>query len=428
MRRMLALACCIGFATAQDEKKIAEALCTAIESGHVGHVLEGLDKGYSSVLSENTEGSHDICAMAARQARRYAAGDADAWKRLADALVALGTLLTDRKENDATALAGRGEALLCRARVADALKDPLRAEDWRDAVEYFVKAHEADPGDGDRIARALRVAEEGGSIAGADPALAMRGTELFGIAEKTGTKGPELRGYLYDREQRHVVKMLASDRTAGKKLLEERLAALAASAGGRANPPMIEATAYNNLVTLAKAEKKLGVNAKYLTQTVKLGSNVLEIEVPISSKWKWTSGDLGTLYQYDSDGGLLRTVSFDTYRWDTAYTLDGMEIGGDNLKGLARLGEYDVLTVVVVPKSKKPVTRRRLNGHIPQCQVFEVGGLDEDGTYLKFTCFYFKAKEAKLTTFKVSVLDIAEVPKFDPEAEFVLDSIREPTR
>ncbi len=427
MRTMLALFCCIAFAAAQDEKKIAEALCASIESGHVGNVLEGLEKGMATMLSADLEGSHSICAMAARQARRYAAGDADAWKRLAEALVALGVLLTDRAANDATALSGKGEALLCRARVADAVKDPLRAEDWRDALECFVKAHEAEPGGGERIVRALRVAEEGGSLPGADPALASRGTELFAIADKSGTKGPELRAYLSDREQRHIATTLATDRTTGKKLLEERLAALAVSLGS-ANPPMLEATAYNNLVTLAKAEKKLGINAKYVARTVKLGSNALEIDVPVSSKWKWTSGDLGTLYQYDNDGGLLRTIDFDTYRWDIAYTLDGMEIGGDNLKGLARLGEYNVLTVIVIPKSKKPVTRRRLNGHIPQCQAFEIGGLDEDGTYLKFTKYYFKAKETKLTTFKVTVLDIAEVPKFDPEAEFVLDSIREPTR
>jgi hypothetical protein len=84
-----------------------------------------------------------------------------------------------------------------------------------------------------------------------------------------------------------------------------------------------------------------------------------------------------------------------------------------------------VLSVVLNVKHRKKLRRGRLSRAIRSAQMFEIGGLDEDGKYLCFRWYYFKAKETRLTSVQVGILDIGEYKKLDPEAAFVLSTIRE---
>jgi hypothetical protein len=424
MRLVLTLACCVGIAAAQDAKDFVEAARTALEHGHADFIAEALAAGYGETLAEDPTLACELAAAAARHARKYAAGRADIWRRLADGAVGVGVLVTEKHEGNADALACRGEALFCRARVAQALGEKPRAEDWRDAVEFLVKAHAADASDGKHLASAIRVAVEGARLPGADPALAGREEELCALAEKQGTRGPELRALLHARAMARIGELLKTDRKEAKRLIQGRFETLEPLLKGK-DPPMAEATAYNDLVTLVRGEKGLGLKTKYVTQTVASGRNLLEFDLPISTRWAWRTGDLGALSQYDTEGALLRTIDFDTYRWDVAYSLDGVEFGGDNLQGLARLGEQDAESVFVQVKDRKAVQRRRFNGRIPQCQTFEMSGRDEEGSFRRFRCYYFKGKEARLTTFRITILETDAGAANDPEFEAVLDSIRE---
>ncbi|MHC4941288.1 MAG: hypothetical protein ACYTHK_20355 [Planctomycetota bacterium] len=215
-----------------------------------------------------------------------------------------------------------------------------------------------------------------------------------------------------------IRRLVKEDRKQAKNLLESYLKSLQPQAF---DPAAFSPTFFNDVVTLCKLESRLGVKADYRTRELKF-KNLVKFDVPEGNRRKWKSG---TLYQYGSDGLLVRTLNFDRYDWDTVYVSEGKEFGGDNIKGLARQGEADVLTVVLKVKKRKNLRRKRLNRHIPHSQAFTIGGIDEDGDYLCFHYYYFKCKKTKMRTVEVSVLELGDIRKLDPEAKFVLDSIRE---
>ena len=146
------------------------------------------------------------------------------------------------------------------------------------------------------------------------------------------------------------------------------------------------------------------------------------MELPRGSQWRKKGS---RVYQYDNDGKLIRSIKYSTYRWDTNYYLGRQVFGGDNIKGLARIGETDVLSVVQKVEHRRKVRRTKLSRKIRSTVAFEIGGPDEDGDYICYRWYYFQSEKKKLTSIHVSIVDYIVARKLGPEAAFVIGSMRE---
>ena len=180
----------------------------------------------------------------------------------------------------------------------------------------------------------------------------------------------------------------------------------------------IDMTCYNDTVTFAREHKKIGVRAKYLSEEARIG--LVKLDIPRSFRWKKSGRKLN---QYDDEGELIRSFHFTEYKWTSNYYLGDKTYGGDNIKGLARIGEADVLTVVLDVKDRKKLRRARLNRAFPSAQMFMIAGFDNKGDYVCFRSYYFKAKKTRLRSVCVDIVEWEPHDGLDPEAEFVIDSM-----
>jgi hypothetical protein len=77
-----------------------------------------------------------------------------------------------------------------------------------------------------------------------------------------------------------------------------------------------------------------------------------------------------------------------------------------------------------VKKQRKP-SRRRLNRNIAKTYCYEVRGVDEDDGFRSVVAWFFK-DEARKCTYLVRITCFRDCKSFDPEAQFVIDSVRFP--
>jgi hypothetical protein len=312
------------------------------------------------------------------------------------------------------------ETLLLRARVASA-EGKGDAALYGEPAEIYLGLHGQAPGGGEHLERAVRILLEGRTAPGEKAAeLDRRAGELLAQGSATFKSNAYFREASHRARLDEIRRLAGANPAAANKMLAAYYAEQQSAPLQPGDSPAAADGRHNDLVTLAKAEKKLSLKAKYRSQAVRLGPHIVA-DVPVSPRWVDKGG---TLYQYDQDGALVRTVGVSSYKWDTNYILDGTSFGGDNIKGLARIGEKDVLSVILKVMHRVPARRGRLSRSIPSAQMFEIGGIEEGGGYLCYRWYYFKAKKAGMLSLKVSVLDVGEYD-LDPEAEFVLASIRE---
>lgn len=420
MRLIVGLLFCAALAGAQDLEEFAEQFEKAVEAGQLRTVLDYLPEEAANRLADEPAALHAFAATGSKWARKHAKGDADTWDRFVGMLTAACEAIPEENADRADVRAARGETLLCRARVDTALGKPFRKEDWTGAAGHFLALHKEAPGGGEHLERAVRILQEAGQVGGEDA------EDLRQRADKLCLEGAEKFGRnRYFAQARHraqldqIAELVSKSPGRAKKAMKAYMDSLE-EAGGSTEE---RNTLYNDAVTFARSHRKLSLKPKYRAERARIG--IVEIDLPLSTRWKRKGS---TIYQHDTAGELKRTISFDTYKWTTNYFLGRQKFGGDNLKGLARIGETNVLSVILNVKHRRNVRRGRLSRAISSAVMFEIGGLDEDGDYLCFRRYYFKAKETGLRSVKVSVLDIGEYDTLDPEAEFVIDSIREPRR
>lgn len=426
MRTVATLALLAGFAGAQSPDEVAEGLAALFRAGQVGQLESLLTEDALAHLEENPAEALVLCRAAADAAETGVAVP-DEWRRLADKLVGLGSRLAERSPDSAEALAVHAESLFCRARLFARSLDENRAEDWAKAAEIYVAVDRIDPQGGKALERAVVILREGMGAYGAETAkLEERALALAAEGAKRFPQSVFFQDIEHRGTRARIERMLSEDRAAGKRALEEYLDALRGRTMSPGSNRELAMTVYNDAVTFTKLQKGLGVRADYVMRTVQMGSRELEVQFPEGSRWKWEPGSLGTLYQYDVDGKLVRSFAFDTYRWDTNYFIDGKEFGGDNIKGLARLGEYDVEKLMAKVEKKRNLRRQRLNARVPHNQTVSIGGIDKDGDHVCWHLHYFKAKKTSMLTFHLSILEYGDFKEFDPAAEAVIDSIREP--
>ncbi len=420
MRWIAGLLVCAAVVGAQDLEEFAEQFGKAVEAGQLRTILDYMPEEAADRLGDEPAALHALAAAGSKWARKHAKGDAATWERFVGMLTTACDAIPEENADLADVRAARGETLLCRARVDTALGKPFRKEDWTGAAGQFLALHEEAPGGGEHLERAVRILQEAGQVGGDDA------EDLRQRAGKLCLEGAEKFGQnRYFAQARHraqldqIAELARKSPGRAKKAMKAYMDSLE-EAGGSTEE---RNTLYNDAVTFARSHKKIALKPDYRAERVRVG--LVELDLPLSTRWKKTGS---TIYQYDLAGELKRTISLDTYKWTTNYYLGRQEFGGDNIKGLARIGETDVLSVILNVKHRRKVRRGRLSKAIPSAVMFEIGGLDEDGDYLCFRWYYFKAKETGLRSVKVGVLDVGEYDKLDPEADFVIDSIREPRR
>ncbi|MHC4547454.1 MAG: hypothetical protein ACYTEZ_01645 [Planctomycetota bacterium] len=419
---------CAGLVAAQSARQAASLSVASLKAGRPDRLLPVFESLVPYLLNEPDQ-ARKVCESAAAHVRKSARKRAEAWAALTEQLVGLGRRGVDLGAEDANALVAYAEALLCRARLAAALGGTPRGEDWTKAADLCVEAHGIEAEEGRPLERAVRILREAAGAGVQDAAaLKARADDLCVRGAKQHPRRAYFREALHRARLAHIGATLEGDRKLGKRLLKEYLESFATQPAAGPAPDRTTWTAYNDAVALARADKKLGLKAAFKTETIAAG--YVQIDVPVSRRFKWdrSKGDLGGLSQYDEDGSLVRSVYFYSYKWTTNYYIDQKKFGGDNLKGLARLGEKDILSVIRDVKSRTELARRRLNRHIPHSQYFAIAGYDEDGDFLRWRRYYFKARETRLRTISVSVLDWGDFKRLDPMAEAVVDSIREPRR
>jgi len=405
---------------AQDNqgKRMRTFFETAVKRGSIDTANKMMVEGFMRWLSEDSEEARAALTAAADHVRK--SSEDAAWGELVPKLLTVATwAMENGGEGDHDAIAAHAEALLCRARFND---DPTRnggAGDWNKAVDLYLKVDSIEAENGKALARAVQILQEAAGATAGTPEMTKRAAKLIERGSKNYPSNGYFRELGHKQKLRKIEALLEEDRKAGKKAMETYLWDLEKPIS---DPGGYSVTFYNDAVTVAKLHK-LGLKAKYLTEQKGFGSNLLVFKVPKGKRWKWSGS---RLYQYGPDGRKIRHFSFYTYKWTTLYYVGRKEFGGDNIKGLARLGEHNVLEVIQKVQTRKKRRRKRLNRYCPHSQALTVGGIDEDGDYLCYHLYYFKAKKTKLLTFKLTIFEEGKYKKLDPEAKFVLDSIREP--
>ena len=402
---------------AQD-KRLRTFFQTAVKGRAIDAANKMMVEGFMRWLSEDSAEARAALTAAADNVRK--SSEDSAWGELVPKLITVATwLMSNADEQDYDALAAHAEALLCRARFND---DPTRdagADDWIKAADLYVKVDSIEAENGKALARAVLILSEGAGSAGGTPEMSKRATALIERGSRNYPSNGYFRELGHKEKLRKIQALLKDDRKAAKKMMQTYLWDLQKPIS---DPGGYSVTFYNDAVTIAK-QYKLGLKVKYLSEQKGFGSNLLVFQVPKGKRWKWSGS---RLIQYGPDGKLVRSFIFYKYKWTTNYYVGNKIFGGDNIKGLARLGEKNVLEVIQKVQTRKNLRRKRLNRYCPHSQALTIGGIDEDGDYLCYHLYYFKAKKTKLLTFELWILEEGKYKKLDAEAKFVLDSIREP--
>ncbi len=417
MRMLFAVLLLASLSIAQDpQEKMLKALAAAMKAGRIAAVLDSMPEYVWDEMGDHPETLYEIADLCAQAATAAAGGDATTWNRVTERLESSCGDIADEFDDSAMAHAARGATKLCRCRVNAATGVTFDATLWKAAANEFLAAHKKQAGKGEYLEDAARTLAAAGRIGG-DPSLEAQGLELCATGAKSFPRNEYFVARRHFAMLNSILAMSKKKRGEAKRMLKKYLADIEAGKYGTGD---LRSTAHTRAVTFAILHKELGVKAKYVTEKVGLG--LLTVNIPLGKQWKAKGA---RIRQYDEDGKLIRTFSTSKYRWDTNYYLGVKKFGGDNIKGLARIGEMDVLTVVTKVTRRRKVRRTKLSKKIRSTVGFEIGGLDEDGDYICYRWFYFQSEKSKLTSIKLSVVDFQEQKKLDPEAAFVVASIRE---
>jgi len=419
------LACLVALATVAaaggSDGDFGKALIEAIAKNEgLPEVVACFKDDKLDALAADPGGASSVCLIAAMYVHRAPAARDD-WEHLVERIVALGHKTMELAPADAFAVEACAEADVCRLRLAAALKQETTAEGWMAAAELCLKSHELFPGEGREMERAAEILREGARAEGVD------GTALLERAKKVCEEGSKrypgsifFQRMALDQRLAEIEAQVSTDRRAADQALCDYLDELRGKIDQN-DKELVIATAYTDAVTVARSSRAFKVKADYVTRTLSVAGSTLEAEMPLSSRWKYARGNIE---QTDRNGNPLRTFIFDTYGWDTNYYIGQTSFGGDNLKGLAKLDELNAEEMVVKIEKRRKPARRRLNRRFPSAIYFEVSGYGEDADYLRWVNYYVKTE--KRVSVQVSYLEFQEAKDLDPEAEFVVDSFREP--
>ena len=404
--------------------QLMKAIVASVKAGRPGNVTKVLRDGAIRALSEEPKLARKAAEACAKYARKTAKKDTEGWRDLSNKMVRVGRSAVSNDGEDKDALIALAEALVCKGRIADETGGAADKTTWSEAADLYERADKIKSDGGEWLERAVAALREGAATGLID--LEQRAEELDTKAKEAqaATPGGKAKG-----ELDAIRRLIRVDKKAAKARLEAHLAALQLKLDPL-NPDLVLATAFNDAVTLAKQEKKLYVKAKYLARKLRSRYDWLEFELPIGKRWTFerTSSDFGTILQVGDDAEKVLVILFTYYRHTTEYTIGPRGFGGDNVKGLALLDEKNAEDALVQVKYRRKLRKGRFNRHITKSSYFEIGGIDSDGDFRRTRAYYWKPKHVELRTLCLYMVIFGDLAKFDPEAEFVIDSIRAPKK
>ena len=185
---------------------------------------------------------------------------------------------------------------------------------------------------------------------------------------------------------------------------------------------------YNHTVTAAKRLKVI-VKAPYRTSKAKSSTNMVAFEYPKATGWVHEPGNgdqnEGTWVR---NNGAREKTTIQIWKYDFRFNyrdVDGKVLGGDNIGG--RLKKEFREAQAGMTKVKRAVdSLPKISNGIPSSRGYEVRGSGTEADDLWWKEWFFKA-DGKMFAMVVSVRRAGKALEVDPEIEFILDTMEEPT-
>jgi hypothetical protein len=399
--------------------KLVRELLKSAEASDIAKVVESFTSDIKDDLASSPVDAYHICDAVADYARpmtRHSAEDAGkviAWT------VDLADRAVKATPDDVSARWAKACALIARARSdSEAGKNPT-ADDWVTAADLFVEGAKTSGGSGRAQSFAVESLVEAASLPGGDAQ-----SLLAKAAEIAAQGGTEALGAISRSRVAFARARVAAPggTTKSKPHVDAALTEIGTLLAGE-KPDLEAATLHTSVVTFARATK---VPGKYEYRTVEKTAGPLRFSVPLSKRWETArrGADLGSWNQYDDVGNLVRAIDVWEYDWTINYVDEDTRVGGDNVKGLVKRDQQRVRENFSSIKAEKPLTKAPLNRTFPTAYSYEFAGTYENGDFARVRTYYFKSKE-RMKTYNVELYEYTDMPKLDPEIQFVLDSIGE---
>lgn len=317
-------------------------------------------------------------------------------------------------------------ALLLHGRVANDLGAAAPAKVWTRAADLTItcdalRGRRADPAAA--WIEALGILEEGAKAEKAGVvALWDHAGILCARALKAHPESTPIRRTVVLSYQKQMDALQDISRKRAQKAFQGYFEAYAPIATAERAPTQ-DRRAWNARVSLAR-ERKVKVKASYVGRKGLGADRLVSYLLPDTGRWKVSKGAIVQIFP----GDLFRMILFDTYDWDTVYTLANSRrtVGGDNVKGVAgrnfdsRLNECEEKGLKV--KRKKKPKRTKLNKRLPAGIEYSIDFLDDDGLMTRERSFLVKAVKAEKTV-QILIIEATALTEYDPEFEAVLESL-----
>lgn len=388
---------------AQQQEQFIDHAEKAIRMGMITGVP--LERAVALVTSQ-AKWARRICVAAAESDLKRGLRDEEKLRAAAARIEEIGARAVQRHPNDEAATEARAEGLYFRLRVDAATGEDTETEDWLAVAEGLESVRE--------YARAVARLRAGREASGVDAgALEEKEKEL---AERAAADVPVTEQDTLSAELDAIQALFdARERKEGKA----RLAAFLEKVKN-------DDTLYNDAVTVAKTEKRLGLKVDYKVRNVALG-RLLTAEVPRGDRWKVERGSgssFAELRHYDRQGELKRKMTVRYFELNTWYVLGDTKYDGSNVKGMALIAERDVLEAVLDVKRRSRLVKKRLNRKLGLAQYFLIGGYGRKD-FVQFRTWIWKGNERDWLTYRLWSIEYEDVKDLDPEAASVIESLRE---
>lgn len=411
----------------------ADEIRAAVRSDTTPQLVEKIaakDKstaGYGKLLAPHPGVLEPVAAEALAAATALVQRDAE--KALAFAIW-LEDVAQDVRKNapkDLSACRALMSAHLARGRIGSALVVPVPASTWTKAVDLMLDCQRRSgkrAGAEEAWVQAFAILEEG--TRGEQAAIGTLIDHASGVCSRALKAQPES-----EKVRRAVVASYAfqvestfeTSRKRAQKALQGYFEAFGPIAGA-SKARTADRRAWNQKVSLAR-ELKLRVKVGYVGRTGLGGDRLVSYLIPDTGRWAVKKGVIRQLFP---SAELFRFIMFDTYDWDTVYTMPNSRrsVGGDNVKGVAarnlasRLNECKQKKLKV-KKTKKP-KRTKLNKNLPAGIEYSIDFMDDDGLVTRERSFLVKAVKAEKTV-QILIIEAVALTEQDPEFEAILESL-----
>lgn len=414
-------------AQAQDlPRGVLEALQRALEAGVVEPLTSALEnEDQRKQLGEKPAVLRKLCKAVESNAYSVARRKSAEAYKLTTELLALAKETEAANAKDADAHWALAHSLVAHGRVTVATKQPVDGTPWIDAANELVAAHGIRPDGGVPLAVAADYLLERGRHDGVDTApLDAKADEVIKLLSKQYPGSAAALTAAGSQGLARASRIVAKDKSGAQTLVEEALALLAESVA-KSSPDIEVATIHNDLVEFALLNG-MRVKAEFVTQERQVVRQ-LAYDPLLSNRWMKTDDPASNMMmQLDTDGRPVRSIDFDWYQWDKLYSMAGSEVGGDNIKGVAKASFEDWQAVFTKIRKKSGLSKGKLGKKLPAGQSFSVRGVRDDGDEYTVKAYFWKSKEGYQRTFNVLIYEWTDQSwEDDPAASLVFESIRE---